>query len=186
MLAQILNSSDPKLQFSSNNYPSFPSRLNVNNYPRPPSLPSFPSFNSGQPPPSIANNPTLFPAQRPYFHPPTTNGGTTKLTKIDVETKAGNSPANNSKQPTLTSSESTVKPQKDENNGGSQNMDQAVKSVPDLTVTLVPIITVCAIFLAVGTIALVLRKKICFGQTKALKEDMVSIFGILFLIRFKY
>lgn len=57
-------------------------------------------------------------------------------------------------------------------------VDQPVKSVPDLAVTLVPVISVCVIFLIVGGIALIFRKKICLGRTKSTKDDMVSfIYG---------
>ncbi|GJQ72955.1 hypothetical protein Trydic_g1597 [Trypoxylus dichotomus] len=51
-------------------------------------------------------------------------------------------------------------------------VDQRMKQAPDLTVTLVPIFSVFAIFLAVGFVALMFRKKIYLGRTKDVKEDM--------------
>ncbi|KRT84678.1 Cadherin, partial [Oryctes borbonicus] len=51
-------------------------------------------------------------------------------------------------------------------------VDQRMKQAPDLTVTLVPILSVFAIFLAVGFIALMFRKKIYLGRSKDVKEDM--------------
>lgn len=59
-------------------------------------------------------------------------------------------------------------------------VDQRIKQAPDLTMTLVPVLSVFAIFLAVGFIALMFRKKIYLGRSKDVKEDMVSI--ILFVI----
>lgn len=50
----------------------------------------------------------------------------------------------------------------------------AVKSVPDLTATIVPVASVCAIFLIVGAIALLFRKKICPSRSTAKKAKMVS------------
>lgn len=57
--------------------------------------------------------------------------------------------------------------------------DQKVKQAPDLTVTFVAVVgSVFAIFLAVGIIALMFRKKICLGRSKDVKEDMVSLIEI--------
>ncbi|KAK9686223.1 Protein tyrosine and serine/threonine kinase, partial [Popillia japonica] len=51
-------------------------------------------------------------------------------------------------------------------------VDQRIKQAPDLTMTLVPVLSVFAIFLAVGFIALMFRKKIYLGRSKDVKEDM--------------
>lgn len=77
----------------------------------------------------------------------------------DKSTESPDENEDNSKRPAL---ESNLIPD-----------DQPVKSVSDLTVTVVPIVSVCAIFLMVGIIALVFRKKICLGRTKNNKDDMV-------------
>lgn len=55
----------------------------------------------------------------------------------------------------------------------------AVKSVPDLTTTIVPVASVCAIFLIVGAIALLFRKKICPSRSTAKKAKMVSFISHL-------
>ncbi|KAJ8983276.1 hypothetical protein NQ317_010526 [Molorchus minor] len=47
-----------------------------------------------------------------------------------------------------------------------------VKSPPEFTATVIPIISVGAVFLTVGIIAVVFRKKIYIGKTKDSKEDM--------------
>lgn len=52
--------------------------------------------------------------------------------------------------------------------------DQRLKAAPDLTTTLVPVLSVLAIFLVVGFIAVMFRKKIYLGRSKDVKEDMVS------------
>ncbi|KAJ8939584.1 hypothetical protein NQ314_011081, partial [Rhamnusium bicolor] len=50
--------------------------------------------------------------------------------------------------------------------------DDPVKSPPEFTATVIPIISVCAVFLTVGIIAVVFRKKIYVGKSKDSKEDM--------------
>lgn len=52
--------------------------------------------------------------------------------------------------------------------------EQPVKSAADLTVTLVPVLSVCMIFLIVGIVALAVRKRNCLGGDKDSKDDMVS------------
>ncbi|XP_017781118.1 PREDICTED: tyrosine kinase receptor Cad96Ca [Nicrophorus vespilloides] len=51
-------------------------------------------------------------------------------------------------------------------------VDRPLKSVPDLAVTLVPVVSVCIIFVIVGSVALVFRKKLCAARAKKCKEDM--------------
>ncbi|KAF5299462.1 hypothetical protein FQR65_LT01042 [Abscondita terminalis] len=135
---------------------------------RPPTVLSFTNFNSGQPPPAIANNPRPYPVQKP-LHPINLN----KTNLIPVKDEIDNAPNkfNNTTEPELSSTEATTKII-EERNEVHLPVDQPVKSIPDLTITIVPVVSVIAIFLGVGVIALLFRKKICLGRTKESKEDM--------------
>lgn len=62
-----------------------------------------------------------------------------------------------------------------DNTNSLQPVDQAVKSPNDISTTMVPIISVCAVFLTVAIIAIVFRKKIYLGKSKDSKEDMVRL-----------
>ncbi|KAF2903975.1 hypothetical protein ILUMI_02199, partial [Ignelater luminosus] len=146
----------------------------------------FLTFNSGQPPPSIANNPPPFPGQHRYRpNKQDTSSGITNLsynssgsqhslhlTPVKDDEDVDNY-LNDQNQEVKSTTEVERSQQTNVNeNNVLQPLDQAVRSVPDLTVALVPIVSVCGIFLAVGIIALVFRKKICLGRTKDSKEDM--------------
>lgn len=150
----------------------------------------FLTFNSGQPPASIANNPPPYPGTHRYRpNKQDTSIGITNLSHNSSKSQHSvhllpvkddeevdnyiNENDQNREVKSTTEGERSLQTHANENNV-LQPLDQAVRSVPDLTVTLVPIVSVCAIFLAVGIIALVFRKKICLGRTKDSKEDMVS------------
>ena len=51
--------------------------------------------------------------------------------------------------------------------------DSTVKQ--DLTITIVPVIAVCIVFVVVGVVAIVFRKKICPSRIKSKKANMVSL-----------
>lgn len=51
--------------------------------------------------------------------------------------------------------------------------EETVRSPPDLTVTLVPVVSVCAVFLTVVILAVVFRNRIYWVRTKNTKDDMV-------------
>lgn len=53
--------------------------------------------------------------------------------------------------------------------------DLPVKQPPELAVTLIPVISVCAIFLGVAVIAVLFRNKIYLVRTKSGKDDMVGL-----------
>lgn len=168
------------------------STLSSYNGKRPPFLPAF----NPRPPPSISNNPPpIPPGQQPYFHPKpyldlttrkpiistTKKPNTTHLLPVtfnDVNNDIDNYSLT-TRATTITTSTTTAKRNYFTNEIDAPNetfaVDQPVKSVPDLTVTLVPVISVCVIFLIVGGIALIFRKKICLGRTKSAKDDMVSL-----------
>ncbi|XP_031334393.1 tyrosine kinase receptor Cad96Ca-like isoform X1 [Photinus pyralis] len=140
----------------------------------PPSLLSFTNFNSGQPPASIANNPRPFPGQMSYFPLPTNKPNKTRLLPAQEKQNEADTADNSSIEAELTTltKETTTKRYTYETNHINTPIDQPVKSVPDLTITLVPIVSVVAIFLGVGIIALLFRKKICMGRIKESKDDM--------------
>lgn len=139
------------------------------------------------PPAEIANNPPPMPSQ-PHFLPKTERPAKNSTTLLRPVKVATNDVKNELEEETTTTRRSTTKkttatPVSGGNTNNISPLDQAVKSDPDLTVTIVPIISVCAIFLMVGIIAIVFRKKIHLGKPKAAKDDMVrittQIYGVL-------
>lgn len=52
--------------------------------------------------------------------------------------------------------------------------DLPVQTTPELSLTLIPVLSVCAIFVTLGLLAIIFRKKIYFGRSKTTKEDMVG------------
>lgn len=167
--------------------------------------PSFLSAFNPRPPPSIGNNPSPpipppggghHQQQQPYFQQKTYFELTTKNSILNLSNQKLNTThllpiINNSTDGNRSSTSTTVTSQisnvtttktivNDEDNiiGGQKDIfpiDRPVKSVPDLAVTLIPIISVCVIFLIVGGVALIFRKKICIGRAKSTKDDMVSV-----------
>lgn len=61
--------------------------------------------------------------------------------------------------------------------------DLPVRSTPDMTATIVPVLSVCAIFLSVTVIALLFKKKIYLARKKKTKKDdivskyFIKVFG---------
>lgn len=155
---------------------------------RPPSFPNFPNFNTrvpqppaipDNPPISIINNPSMIPKQ-PHFQEKTypvrkrnSTQVTTVLRPVTVE-DVDNELKTDEKQTTTVAS-TTVKDKEELNDLVNRNLlpvDQAVKSQPEIATTVVPIVSVCAVFLTVGIIAFVFRKKIYLGKPKDSKDDM--------------
>lgn len=137
----------------------------------------------------IANNPPPHPGQ-PIFQQKTypetrVTKTSTKTHLIPVTTESQEDNHSTTKQQDELRDETKYKTEEDEKDD-LQRIDQPVKSEPDLMVTLVPVISVCAIFLTVGIIAMLFRKKICLGRVKESKEDMVSLnyFMIIFIYLF--
>jgi hypothetical protein len=151
--------------------PSFPG--SKKNSLGPPGFPALPNFNQRpppvpkNPPPSISNN----PPPRPHFQQKSRSNASTLLRPIRIEDVK-----NELSEETTTTRRTTTEADLTTQNytGNGSLYDQAVKSPPDLTVTVVPIISVCAVFLMVGIIAAVFRKKIHLGKPKGSKDDIVS------------
>ncbi|KAF5289644.1 hypothetical protein FQA39_LY15002 [Lamprigera yunnana] len=161
---------------------SFTSNINAyaikhqDNRLRPPALLSFPNFSSGQPPPLIANNPRPYPGQNPTITLNTNNISKTHLIPVRNRTdEISNALRNLTRKAESMLIETTTKVLSDERNQVTVPIDQTLKSIPELTVTIVPIVSVIAIFLTVGIVALLFRKKICLGRTKDSKEDMRKV-----------
>lgn len=199
----IVNSSASATGGSGPNFPDKrqPFSTNQGSVLRPPSFLNLPSvFN--HPPSSISNNPPPLPPQiasrPPIFQQKTypdfntakpSKDLTDSLDPIHTHLLPVNISAN-SANPSIgkpsTAYSSTLPPIGEEGDGFEDNSilsnhsplpaDSPVKSLTDLTVTVVPAVSVLAIFLAVAVIALVFRKKICMGRVKGTKDDIVSIF----------
>lgn len=130
----------------------------------------------------------ILKASKTYTPPPFTgnvknghqkpkNDVTTHLRPVKVEKEdVKNDLSEEKKETTTVRINVTQKSSTTESYGDNKLFDQAVKSPPDVTVTVVPIISVCVVFLMVGIIALVFRKKIHLGKPKSSKEDIVSRF----------
>lgn len=179
----VLNSSAP----SSTNRASYPGKL-----PHPPSLFNFPNYGKrpsqsvvNNPPPAIANNPPPQPNRKSQAqektYPEYENSETPQVRTYPQNTKTHLLPVAKLPETTSNVPEDTDDVLKDDKkktnipNNDLSAVDQPVKSASDLTITLAPVVSVCAIFLVVGIVAFVFRKKICFSRTKSSKDDMVSI-----------
>lgn len=137
-------------------------------------------FNN-RPPQSIANNPPPVPRppgfqQKKTYPDPTQIPDRVHLLPVSPTSQDSQDSERSNKTEGKDGSAFTTQKANTSHSPDSENelvpLDQPVKSEPDLTITLVPVVSVCAIFLAVGIIALVFRKKICLGRTKGSKEDM--------------
>lgn len=124
----------------------------------PPSFLTIPNFNQRP------KNPTTATSRQPYFQQkpnPSTHLRPVKIEPINIDPEE-------KKETTVVKVETTTKSHE------NRTVDQAVKTPPDIAVTVVPIISVCAVFLMVGIIAVVFRKKIHLGKPKSSKDDIVS------------
>lgn len=145
---------------------------------RPPFL-QLPSNLPGyRPPPSLPSN--NLQERPPIEHPLGTS--TPHITATSSPTKLHLQPVMNTTSPVTLSTQIipdiTIASTTTIRNILSTNMsmypaDMPVKSPPDLTMTLVPVFSVCAIFLTVGILAVIFRKRIYIGRVKNSKEEMV-------------
>lgn len=144
------------------------------------------------PPPSIANNPPPLPkrvvAQEKTYPDDHSEHSETPQVRTYPENNKKTHLIPISYQPEATAgvpkADDALESEKNKSeipNNDLSPVDQPVKSVSDLTITLAPVVSVCAIFLVVGIIALVFRKKICLGRTKSNKDEMVSYFTLYFI-----
>ncbi|KAL3280389.1 hypothetical protein HHI36_017874 [Cryptolaemus montrouzieri] len=150
---------------------------------RPPNFPNignFPNSPINNPPPSISNNPRPLPKQ-PYFKKTTHTQTKTypdrpKNASDDGSGKTILRPILPTTTSTTTTSTTTAKSKVDLDGTHLTNSivppkDQAIKSVPEVQINVVPILAVCGVFVAVGIMAIVFRRKLNLGKTKE-KEDM--------------
>lgn len=145
----------------------YPPQLNPNPAPHNPPPPS-------QPPPHDNTHNTgvtgthLLPIDPHTYTPLNTNYSNNRT---GVDANAGNATKQDADHGV-----SNKKEGENENDNEILPHDQPVRSgVQELAVTLVPVISVCAIFIAVGVIALLFRKKLCLARSKHCKDkDMVS------------
>ncbi|KAJ3640586.1 hypothetical protein Zmor_027142 [Zophobas morio] len=142
-------------------------RFKIPGFPPRPEYEQRPPLVPNNPPPQIRN----YPPPEPLFHPkPSTS---TYLRPVKLEPKEVKNDINEDEtreQETTTVKNATDVPSTQ--NYDENKFDQAVKSPPDIAVTVVPIISVCAVFLMVGVIAVVFRKKIHLGKPKGSKDDI--------------
>ncbi|KYB29498.1 tyrosine kinase receptor Cad96Ca isoform X2 [Tribolium castaneum] len=150
VFVNILKDSDPN---SSLNFPGSKQNGLV-----PPPFLTIPNFNQRP------KSPTTATSRQPHFQPKP--NVTTLLRPIKIEpVKNEIDEKEEATTRKITKTTPTVQPL-------NKTIDQAVKTPPDLAVTVVPIISVCAVFLMVGIIAIVFRKKIHLGKPKSSKDDI--------------
>lgn len=150
------------------------------NYPPPPSsIPNYPN-------PSVINNPSFMPKQPPYYQPVSPNSKnkntTTVLKPVPIEKDEVKNDITEKPKETTTVRPSTQKEldksteKSVENDVESTNelltSDSPVRSVEELSGTIIPIVAVVGVFMTVGIIAFVFRKKIYNGKQKESKDDM--------------
>lgn len=100
---------------------------------------------------------------------------TTHLTRLKPVESKPTDEQNKTEITTINPGNKTQIPIEDERKNEILPFDQPVTSPPELTATLVPIVSVCAVFLTVGIFAIVFRKKICLLKSDDSKDDMVNI-----------
>lgn len=184
----ILNQS---LRFnpSKSNRPPFSLGQNSNFFKYPGALPSPPplppSLSNYNPPPEISNNPYIQKQhifqQKSYPEPNTRRperkpdkNVSTVLKPVPVEKEVDNDLSQKTETTTSTQKPTTATAvDKDVEATNELLVDQSVKSPPELTATIIPIASVIAVFLIVGVVAIVFRKKIYLGKPKDSKDDMV-------------
>ncbi|KAG5892404.1 hypothetical protein JTB14_014754 [Gonioctena quinquepunctata] len=156
--------------------PSFPQLPS-----RPPSshIPSI--FNN----PSVINYPSFVPKQQPLFPlppraevppPPPPKKGTTILKPVPVERQeeVKNSIKEKTESTTVTTLRKTTEAALDneiESTNPVGKLDESLKP-QEVTATVVPVISVLAVFLTIGIIAVIFRRKIYFGKPSDSKDDM--------------
>lgn len=127
----------------------------------------FPSYNRGQsvPFPPVFNKTILKPRPNPVINNPYTYR--TTETPLPPPTTPSPPPP-----PPPKDSTSEIAPHKNQ----TMEASKPVKSTSgaDLTTTVVPVVTILAVFVAVGATIFLFRRKIYFARAKDTKEDMVS------------
>ncbi|XP_018563441.2 tyrosine kinase receptor Cad96Ca-like, partial [Anoplophora glabripennis] len=177
---------------SKSNRPPFSLGQNANIFkypgvlpPKPPPLPpSLPDY-TNNPPPEISNNPYIqrqhifqqktYPEQNTRKPEKKSDKNVATILKpVEIEKEVDNNLSEKTESTTNTQKPTTARPvNKDiESTNELLTVDQSVKSLPELTATVIPIASVFAVFLTVGVIAMVFRKKIYLGKPKDSKEDM--------------
>ncbi|XP_060523799.1 tyrosine kinase receptor Cad96Ca-like [Cylas formicarius] len=166
----ILNASSPLR--SSPKRPAFPPSTGV----FPPGFINYPGFNSrpapipqgvlnnltNNPPSSITNNPST-----PHFQQKAPKITQLKPVEgVDAEEKG---PSRVGTTSTATIPKKDVKEESVENDLGD---DYGVRESSEIGSTVVPIMSVLAVFFTVGVLAAIFRKRIYLGKTKKSKEDM--------------
>lgn len=175
----IMNGSSPSYTPSSPNrmrppFLSLPPGFSNRPPPQPP--PSMPPSRDERPPPEhplgtptprLVNKTLLQPVLINNYHPTPLDNFSEELSTPRV---------------LVTTSSTTLRTVEDEedlnsihaNVTGVFAADLPLESPPELSLTLIFVLAICAVFLTVGLLAVVFRKKIYFGRTKNSKEDMVS------------
>lgn len=181
VFVEILNSTrrfSSPIPGSKNNILNNAGFLNIN-FKQPPPVPKYP-------PPNIANNPPPNPARQPFFQQkiernPLKSTTSTVLLPVKIPDRDIRNELKEDEQVMQEKQENDKKLLETSNKTSLENkensvepVDQAVKSPSDLTVTIVPVISVCIVFLIVGVIAVIFRKKIYLGKPKGSKDDIVS------------
>lgn len=186
--AQILSESSQRRQhgFSNGGNPRNPS------IPRPLNFPSNFQGSIINPPPSISNNPRPLP-KFPYFQETTYTQPKPAIKRPDA---AGNRNSNDKTylKPIGTSSTSTVSssvtttttnhPTEETKNkveldgveltnGIEERKGEAVQSVPEVKINIIPLLAVVGVFLVVAFTAVLFRRRLNLGKAEE-KSDMVS------------
>jgi hypothetical protein len=152
------------------NLPSFLSIPGYNprpipQHPRPPSASLFPIGN--QLPPPTNSQPNSNPKRvQTLTYPDRNESNTTELSN-DL-----NPVYSESDQPSVNDNHISENPV----SGFVNHTDSAVRPISNLTVTLVPIVSVLVVFLVAGVISVVFWKKMCPMKPKSKKSDMVSLY----------
>lgn len=146
---------------------------------RPPAQPPAsmsPSRDERPPPEHPLGTPTLRPANKTLLQPVVINNYYPTFSeelstpKVLVTTSST----------TIVDDELDVDPNSTNANvTGVFTTDLPVESPPELSITLIFVLAICAVLLTAGLLAVVFRKKIYFRRTKNTKEDMVSRFNMI-------
>lgn len=167
---------------SSSSYtPSSPNRM------RPPFLSLPPGFSNRPPPQPPPSMPPLRDERPPPEHPLGTPAPRPVNKTLLQPVITNNDYPTSSKELStpkviVTTSSTTISDAEVEIDPNSTNAnitgvftnDLPVESPPELSITLIFVLGICAVFLTVGLLAVVFRKKIYFGRTKNSKEDMAK------------
>lgn len=124
--------------------------------------------------PSIGHRTPAFPPNFPHVPPSTQHK--TYLQPVVLSPVTNRSPDDR---------RTTAAPKKDGTDTNSVedgSTELPVKSPPELSASIVPVISVCAIFLAVAVIALLFKNKIYFNRNKNTKDEMVCYLYLNYIL----